>query len=529
MEGTRSIVLGLVLLGLVQPASAIEIYKRGVAGYKTSDQVHKMDLSANKMKSMSYIKSVQTQSLEFVKGLRAQLPELQSGTSELQEKNVHPFKGGLSFRFQQSFKSVPVQGAELLAVYYETGEVESVSSSLVAVPDSFNVVPSVSETAALEAAKVSAGIIVADKAPSETDGLQIVPSEDQKTFDLVWQMHIREAKNGFNPVKVQVYADGPRAGEVRMMVSASHSVTSTRVTVFDASVLGAEQLPHPRRPGKAVIRSDQRLERISRTDDIGKAYINIKITLELFEKVFNYRSFDNRRTEVRAAVRAVTNIQDNPDTPEDDSMDFRQNAAWLGPWKMFIFGIGGDRLRNLPGALGVVAHEFTHGVITSTSDLIYERESGALNEHFADVFGELIERGANRAAPGFLIGESAMGPGSRARALRDMVNPNRGLSPQPKDMSQYPRELGRGCATPSNENDNCGVHVLSGIPNRAAAYIISKLGERKAAEMFWPVMTARLSRNATFTDYKNQMSRQCRSAGGEACSVVASAFALVGL
>ena len=63
------------------------------------------------------------------------------------------------------------------------------------------------------------------------------------------------------------------------------------------------------------------------------------------------------------------------------------------------------------GALDVVGHEVTHGIIAHEADLVYADESGAVNEALADIFGTLIEFQA-RTAP-------AIGRSERAcRAIR---------------------------------------------------------------------------------------------------------------
>ena len=45
----------------------------------------------------------------------------------------------------------------------------------------------------------------------------------------------------------------------------------------------------------------------------------------------------------------------------------------------------------LSGSLDVAAHELTHGVTSSSSNLIYMNESGALNEAFSDIMGTRVE------------------------------------------------------------------------------------------------------------------------------------------
>ena len=85
--------------------------------------------------------------------------------------------------------------------------------------------------------------------------------------------------------------------------------------------------------------------------------------------------------------RMVSTVHYGSD-PED-----AENAAWIGEAQQMIYGDGGKIFKPLAYGLDVVGHEFTHGIIDNTSDLIYEGQSGALNESYADVFGALIDRG----------------------------------------------------------------------------------------------------------------------------------------
>jgi Zn-dependent metalloprotease len=68
------------------------------------------------------------------------------------------------------------------------------------------------------------------------------------------------------------------------------------------------------------------------------------------------------------------------------------NAFWNG--EQMAYGDGDDVIfRTFTGSLDVVGHELTHGVESFTSNLEYRNQSGALNEHFADVFGAVADRG----------------------------------------------------------------------------------------------------------------------------------------
>ena len=123
------------------------------------------------------------------------------------------------------------------------------------------------------------------------------------------------------------------------------------------------------------------------------------------------------------------------------------NAFWNGAFASF--GDGGGTATPLT-ALDVVGHEFTHGITDFTADLIYQRESGALNESFSDIFGTAIEFWADPATGDWEIGEDFL-----LQPFRDMSNPNRFGHPD--------TYFGDFWAT--GPGDNGGVHTNSGVQN----------------------------------------------------------------
>ena len=98
-------------------------------------------------------------------------------------------------------------------------------------------------------------------------------------------------------------------------------------------------------------------------------------------KTFKRDAYDDRGSPMISTVHYGSD-------PED-----AENAAWVGEYSQMIYGDGGQIFKPLPYGLDVIGHEFTHGVIDSSSALVYEGQSGALNESYADVFGALIDRG----------------------------------------------------------------------------------------------------------------------------------------
>jgi Zn-dependent metalloprotease len=122
-------------------------------------------------------------------------------------------------------------------------------------------------------------------------------------------------------------------------------------------------------------------------------------------------------------------------------------------------------------SLGVIGHELTHGVTENTAGLEYHDQPGALNESISDVFGSLIDQWSqNQTAEnaGWMIGPEIFTPGFAGDALRSMKdpghaydNPTMGTDPQPGHMNDY-------VPLPNTaRGDNGGVHVNSGIPNKA--------------------------------------------------------------
>ena len=159
---------------------------------------------------------------------------------------------------------------------------------------------------------------------------------------------------------------------------------------------------------------------------------------------------------------------------------------------------GGDRTTYCTdtGADDVVAHELTHNYTGNLSGLIYAFESGALNESLSDVFGELLDQlntlgndtdeDVLRQGCGdgirWRMGEDALAFGG---AIRDMWSPECDGDPGSRSSSQY------WC----QEGDNGGVHINSGVPNRAFSLlvdggqlngtIVQSIGATKAAHIFY--------------------------------------------
>lgn len=156
-----------------------------------------------------------------------------------------------------------------------------------------------------------------------------------------------------------------------------------------------------------------------------------------------------------------------------------QNAFWDG--QEMVFGNGDNVIfSDFTGSIDVIAHELTHGVTEYTANLEYHGQSGALNESMSDVFGSLVKQWTRKETAekaNWLIGEGIFTPAIGNDALRSLKAPGTaydnkllGKDPQPADMSGYK-------PLPDDaENDNGGVHLYSGIPNRAFYEVATNIG-----------------------------------------------------
>ena len=188
---------------------------------------------------------------------------------------------------------------------------------------------------------------------------------------------------------------------------------------------------------------------------------------DYYFKRFNRRGLDNNNFQILSIVHPATRT--NNVAVINSIPDFFVNAFYLGGFSgVIVYGEGLPSsltygLQNwnyLAGGLDVVGHELTHGVTEFTSNLIYQNESGALNESFSDMIGTSIEFffqpvGTGPLKADYQIGEDVVTPGG----LRSMANPIQFGQPD-----HYSRRF--STPTPTEDNDNGGVHFNSGIGNQ---------------------------------------------------------------
>lgn len=188
-------------------------------------------------------------------------------------------------------------------------------------------------------------------------------------------------------------------------------------------------------------------------DDIAlDAHWGASVVYDYWKQIHNRLSYDNKNTSIRSYVHYG---------PAYD------NAFWNG--SVMTYGDGSGTINPIGGfrpltSLDVCGHEIGHGVCSFTADLVYQGESGAMNEALSDIWAANIEHFAKTKIDAtlqyqeFQIGEQIAADNI---GLRRMDNPKAYSNPDTYGGVNWQDP---NC-TPTLANDECGVHNNSGVLN----------------------------------------------------------------
>ncbi|MEO6652507.1 MAG: M4 family metallopeptidase [Ilumatobacteraceae bacterium] len=225
--------------------------------------------------------------------------------------------------------------------------------------------------------------------------------------------------------------------------------------------------------------------------DVDIAYDLSGVAYDFYAQLFGRDSIDG------AGMPLVSTTDYCPTT---GTCPFR-NAFWTG--SQMVYGSG------FATADDVVVHELTHGVIQHTAQLLYYSESGAINESIADVMGELADQrssvgGIDSPTDRWLLGEQLP-----IGAIRDMANPGRFRDPDKMTSPQYW----------GSESDNYGVHINSGVNNRAAVLmvdggtfngvVVRPIGAVTTARIYYEALTSLLGPGSDYLDLYHALQQAC--------------------
>jgi Zn-dependent metalloprotease len=233
-------------------------------------------------------------------------------------------------------------------------------------------------------------------------------------------------------------------------------------------------------PGKVVLRAEGQSACGDEAAD--EAYDGLGYTLEFYRQIFQRNSIDGEGMALVASVHYNESYN---------------NAFWEG--RQMVFGDGdGKYFQCFTRSLDVIGHELTHGVVQFTAGLNYSAQPGALNESICDVMGSLIKQWrlnqtVNQAD--WLIGAELFTAEVPGAALRSMKQPGTAFN---HPVLEKDRQVGHMDDFIYTEEDNRGVHLNSGIPNRAfylAATAIGGYAWEKAGQIWYQTVCDRKLKN----------------------------------
>ncbi|QNR25645.1 M4 family metallopeptidase [Croceimicrobium hydrocarbonivorans] len=203
-----------------------------------------------------------------------------------------------------------------------------------------------------------------------------------------------------------------------------------------------------------------------------------------FKQHYNRFSYDDQNSPLNSFVHYDSNYV---------------NAFWNG--QEMTYGDGNGVASTPLISLDVVAHEITHGITEYTANLIYQGESGALNESFSDIFGAAIEFAYDSAGGDWKMGEDFLNTGN---GLRNLRNPAQFNHPNTYKGNNWGQGLffDNGYVHSNSGVQNFWYYLLSdgdsGVNDNNDRYDIEGLGYQAAADIAYHNLDNYLTR---FSDH----------------------------
>lgn len=352
-----------------------------------------------------------------------------AGVDEIWTKKVQIDDLGMAHtRVMQTQGGVPVWGGEAIVHLTQSGVVATVTDNLVK-NLAVDTQPKLDAERAIDVALIEYGDAL--RLTREPAAELLVLRHDQNDH-LAWRVQL-ERIDGSEHAAMPVYFIDAHTGDLIL------SYDNLKTTSLSDADKRTHDMNNGTSYGSAPIADS--------SDAVANAaHVNAGHTLDYYLTRHGLDGFDGNGTLVRSYVHYSSNYV---------------NAFWNG--SVLTYG-DGDGVKSDPlVVLDVVAHEFTHGVTDFSADLIYQNESGALNEASSDILAAAVEAHVEGITDGtFEVGEDCW---LAAPALRFMYNPTQDGKSREHYSTRY-----------TGFEDNGGVHMNSGIAN-LFFYLLSQGGQ----------------------------------------------------
>jgi bacillolysin len=459
-----------------------------------------------------------------------------SNNNEFKEyKSENDQIGFTHSRHQQYFKNTKVEFGTYVS-HSRNGKVESLSGDYKKVDDNFDIRASLSESTALLAAlnTVNAAEYMWDtedaadyykkvKGKFQPEGELVLienfqgnTPDEKNQIRLAWKFDIYatsplsrahvyvDAKNGehiFSNAIIHHVTTVPGTFATRYsgtQIGNTEQVSSTSYRLRDATRgLGVNtyNLKKGTRYNRAVDFTDtnnQWTEYANATKDNAAldAHFGAQNTYDYFKNVHVRNSYNNAGAAINSYVHYSSNYV---------------NAYWDGT--RMTYGDGNGTSFDPLTSQDVCSHEIGHAVCETSANLVYQKESGAMNEALSDIWGACVEYYKFPTKGTWLVGEDF--DLAAHQGFRSMSNPNLHTDPDTYGGTYW---INPNC-TPSSNNDYCGVHTNSGVLNFmfylltiggtgtndvSNSYTVTGLGITDASRIIYRMETVYMTSTSTY-------------------------------
>ena len=279
-------------------------------------------------------------------------------------------------------------------------------------------------------------------------------------------------------------------------------------------------------------------------------------TYDYFYQRIGWKGFDGNNVRTVSVIVHPVNRADMDKYVWADVADYYLNAFFCPQCgsareDIIMFGEGlpsGYRLTDsgqyvdyYVAALGIVAHEYAHGVSGYTANLIYQNESGALSEAFSDIMGQSVVFFRQTAGSGllqadYLEGKETYRPGKAGSTYgsRNLANPAAFGDPDHYSKRYIGTDDNGGVHTNSTIASHAFYLAIEGGTNRTSGLSVTGVGSAnrdKIEKVFFRGFTTLIS-NATFSLARAktiQAARDLYGAGSNVEVAIVQAWNAVGV
>ncbi|WP_380286318.1 M4 family metallopeptidase [Kitasatospora purpeofusca] len=454
--------------------------------------------------------------------------------------------GASHVRFDRTFRDLPVVGGDLVVHQDARGRFKGASRAAAHDPSVKSTVPLVAaQTSAANALAASPGIQDAVSTP------ELVIWAADGTPHLAWRTTVRGSGDHGGPVGRVVVTDAV-SGEQLAAYDDEHQAAGTgnseytgRITIDTTPISGGYTLTDPVRghvtkdannasPGSVNAGSGTTFTSTTNVWGDGKKFSTNRATAAVDAHAntawtWDYYKNVHSRSGIRNDGKAAT-VFVHVGTKWD-------NASWSDGCFCMKTGDGNGTTDPEQVDLDTMGHEMTHGVTSATAGLIYQGESGGLNESTSDIFGTMVEWYANNPidTPDYLFSDQSTPPWLRRfdKPSLDGGSADCWSSTVGNLDVHYSSGVGNHWFYLASEGS--GTKTINGVTYNSPTCdksTVTGVGNQKIAQIWYRALTVYMTSTTTYKDARTaslNAAADLYKVGGAEYKAVAAAWTAVGV